>query len=111
MYIIIDGHLYMLDNIDGAGQQRLQFVDRGHGRDCEGTTCQEVLRVLIDRVKFLDREKRWDGNDEILLHLRKALILFEMRALYRKVEKGSILPEDLAFDPSDGHLIFKKYGA
>lgn len=101
---LIDGHLYELAHLDGNGTQQIQFVDRDHGRDCEGTFNQELLRVLIDRVQFLDGEKSWPLNSEILHHLRMALVLHEARALCRKTEKGNIMPETLAVG-GDGHFI------
>src|SRR4051794_17180616 len=104
MKVLIAGHLYELSHLDGDGAQRLQFVDRNHGQDAEGTFNQEVLRVLIDRVKFLDAEVAWEGNEQILHHLRMALVLHEARALYRKVEKGKLLPESLPVG-SDGHFL------
>lgn len=104
MKVLIAGHLYELSHLDGDGGQRLQFVDRNHGMDSEGTYNQEVLRVLIDRVKFLDDEVPWEGNGQILHHLRMALVLHEARALCRKVEKGKLLPESLIVGP-DGHFL------
>lgn len=104
MKVIIPGHLYELDHLDGARKQQLRFVDRGHGADYQGTYNQEVLRVLIDRVQFLHVEKPWLLNAEILHHLRMALMLHEARAMIRKVEKDQLLPEQLPVGP-DGHFI------
>lgn len=105
MRIVVPGHLYELDHLDGARKSFLQFVDRGHGRDTEGTLNQEVIRALIDRVQYLDAEKPWPLNHEIVHHLRMALTLHEARALCRKVEKQTLQPEVLATG-ADGHFIF-----
>jgi hypothetical protein len=107
MKIVIPGHLYELDHLDGEAKEKLQFVDRDHGRDAEGTFNQEVLRVLIDRVKFLNSEKTWEGNAQILYHLRMALVLHETRALCRKVEKGKLQPESLPVG-NDGHFLYSR---
>lgn len=112
MKVIKPGHRYIIDELDaldGAPEtSMIQFVDRGHGRNEQGTTCQELLRVLIDRVKFLDSELHWERNKEIIFHLRKALLLFEVRALERKLEKNQMLPENLCVDKVDGHWIFEQ---
>lgn len=103
MKVIVPGHLYELDHLDGENTHQLQFVDRGHGCDQEGTFNQEVIRVLIDRVKFLDSEKPWPLNKNILGHLRMALALHEARAMCRKVEDDRMHPEDIAVG-GDGHF-------
>ena len=104
MKVINPGHSYEVAHLDGNGKTTITFVNRGHGYDSEGTTCQELLRVLIDRVRFLDNELPWNSNNDILQHLRMALILFECRALIRKVEKRRILPELLPIDNEDLHI-------
>ena len=105
MKAIIPGHLYELDHLDGDRKQQLRFVDRGHGTNYQGTYNQEVLRVLIDRVQFLHAEQPWILNEQIIYHLRMALVLHEARALGRKVEKGQLLPEQLPVG-RDGHFLF-----
>ncbi len=106
MRSLVGGHVYELDHLDGTGKERLQFVDRGHGHNAEGTYNQEVIRALIDRVQFLDREVPWPLNAAILHHLRMALVLHEARAICRKTEQGKLLPESLEVG-TDGHFIFK----
>lgn len=104
MRVIYPGHRYELDHLDGSGKTILQFISRAplHA-PVEGPTNQEVIRALIDRVKVLDAEVPWSGNEIILHHLRMALTLHECRALLRHVEKGHILPERLALGV-DGHF-------
>lgn len=104
MRVINEGHTYELKNLDGDGSQILSFVDRGHGRDCEGTTCQEVIKALIDRVIFLNNELPSEFNKSILMHARMMLINFEARALCRKVEKGELHPEHLSINSDDLHI-------
>lgn len=110
MEVIFSGHRYILDSLDekfidsSEPSQVIQFVDRGHGHDTAGVTCQEVIRVLIDRVKFLEDELHWDRNKEILYHLRKSLLLFEIRAMERKFDKGEIEPEKIVINQKDGHF-------
>lgn len=109
MQILDPGHVYKLDALDGETHvaNTVIFVKRFRGADNHpGTTNQELLRVLIDRVKFLDGEKPWPLNEQIIHHLRMALVLHEARALIRKVEKVEITPESLVTKESDGHFIF-----
>ncbi len=105
MNIIKAGHVYELEHLDGNQKQTLSFVNRNNGCDKEGTYNQEVLRVLIDRVIFLDKQVPWSGNIEILQHLRMALALHEARAFLRKVEKKQIDLNTLKIG-NDGHFIF-----
>lgn len=110
MKVINPGHYYELANIKIKGKTNLSFyqdpVINGGAVSC-GTNCQEVIRVLIDRVKFLDSQKPWAGNDEIINHLRQALALFECRAIVRKVETGEY---DIESFPTglDGHILISK---
>lgn len=90
MKIIDAGHRYELDNLKADGHQILDFYKdeeiNGDGRD--GCSCQEVIRALIDRVEFLEGQKKAKENPEIMFHLRKALLLFEVRALRLDIEDG-----------------------
>ena len=90
MKILEPGHVYALESVGVTHQQVVRFRrDIGiHGEAAIGTSCQELLRVVLNRLEFLDSERPWPGNAAIALHLRKALLGFECRALERKVEKG-----------------------
>lgn len=103
MHCYRDGHQYTLEHLDGDSYEHLKFVNRGHGIDAPGTNNQEVLRVLIDRVKYLEDEVHWEGNEQILFHLRMALVLHESRHLERLVERNKIKPE-LIETGDDGHF-------
>lgn len=113
MRVLDPGHTYLLAQLDAMGEeQELVFVKRIVEADPDreeypGTTCQEVIAALIDRVQFVHNEKQHHNNIKILHHLRMAYILFETRALERKVEKGVLRPEELDTDPHDGHIRLK----
>lgn len=105
MIIITPGHCYDLRNLKSKGYTRLQFFQDGKihgGRDVAGTSCQEVIRALIDRVQVLHKEKPWWGNRFILIFLRKALVLFETRAIEMKIEDEGLEVEDMSV-ARDGH--------
>jgi hypothetical protein len=94
MNILEPGHVYQLDNLDGnVAGNILTFVNREVGKEHAGTQTQEVIRALIDRTQHCESCLHWAGNDEIIYHLRMALVLHESRALVRQVEKGVIKPE------------------
>ncbi len=101
------GHRYLLDHLDGEKKTLLQFVQRAPiHQPCEGITNQEVLRVVIDRVKELNKEVPWDNNARILYHLRMALALHEARAVERHIERNGLEVENVAVG-SDGHWNIK----
>ncbi len=88
------GHIFALDMLDIQADERqstemLVFVKRegprypGNVSHFPGTNCQEVIRALIDRVKYLDSQNPDDRNPAILQRLREALWLFEARAAER----------------------------
>jgi hypothetical protein len=94
------GHKYTLRSLDGDYPQTLAFVKRegpgfpGNVGSYPGTTCQEVIRVLIARVKYLDNQIACEENIEIIEALRKALFLFESRAARRHDRELNLpLPE------------------
>ena len=107
MKILEPGHIYELNQIDGDEKEILRFVNREPGTEHPGTQTQEVLRALIDRTMHCDNCLRWDNNDQIIHHLRMALVLHEARALERKTEKGIIQPENIITE-GDGHFSLKR---
>ncbi len=86
MKIIDAGHQYELDCLDGPDKQLLTFVKRMGDKfpfntsAYSGTNCQEVLRVLIDRTEYLQKQKPCAETESIIGLLRSALLLFELRA-------------------------------
>lgn len=106
MKVLYPGHRYELGHIDGAGKTVLQFVQRAPLHPpCEGIICQQLLCMILDRIKELEKEVSSPLNDLLLFHGRQMLCLFEARALMRKAEKGQLLPEYLPVG-ADGHFIF-----
>lgn len=87
------GHWYELDVFDDAGDGHRSFlrfmkrVGAGYPHNKEptypGTNCQEVIRALIDRVKYLHMQIPHPQNGAILDGLRAALTAFEVRAAER----------------------------
>lgn len=110
MKVLDPSHSYELDQVcpdtkyKSSEKQTIVFVKRFRGKENHnGILNQELLRVLIDRVWFLDEEVPWALNKEIIHHLRMALALHEARALIRKTEKGTMKPENISTG-TDGHF-------
>lgn len=112
MKIIEPGHIYDVENVDGPGTQRITFVRRrSHDgrllRDASrhaGILCQELLRVVIDRTRYLNDEDPCHEDVEIINALRGALRSFEARAARRTIEKMP-MPELADACPICHHLL------
>jgi hypothetical protein len=96
MEIVDPGHKFLLKAYDNGEPQVLVFMKRegtgypfnvGH---YSGTNCQEVIRALIERVKYLQHQVACEKNERIIQLLRECLKLFEERAAERR---GQSLPE------------------
>lgn len=94
MIVIDPGHVYKLNSLDGPMSSGgkldiLQFVKRegkgypGNIGHYPGTTTQEVLRVLIDRIKYVDNQIPDSRNRNVLINLREAIYHLELRAAAR----------------------------
>lgn len=98
------GHEYLLDSYDGGDPVRLTFMKReGEGYPFNaghhpGTNCQEVIRALIARVQYLQKQIPCDENDQIVNDLRSALWKFELRAAKRH-GRASVFPWRETYQP------------
>lgn len=117
MRILLAGHVYLAEEVGGvrgqeAGHQTIAFVRRRdeHARllppdeQAPGLLSQELLRVLIDRVRYLNDEDPCVEDVEILGRLRDALRPFETRAARRTIEKLP-MPETAPACPLCHHLL------
>lgn len=89
MKVLDPGHDFSLDNLDDIGKTRLVFVKRmgegypGNESAYPGTNMQEVLRVLINRCEYVNKQKPCDETVSTINHLRQALMHLEIRAARR----------------------------
>ena len=116
MKVIDPGHQYDLDVFDDDGdgyRSVLRFMKRvgpGYPHNVEptysGTNCQEVIRAIIDRVKYLQMQIPHPQNDVILEGLRSALTAFEVRAAERhgREFKATEMIENEPSCPACGHI-------
>lgn len=86
------GHVYDLDQIGRVPTMRLEFLKRSgdliqHEDEHGGVICQEVMRVLIDRLKYLNDLIPCVETELALDHTRTALYEMECRAWRRKQQE------------------------
>lgn len=100
--VITPGHCYELANHEGFGTQTIQFIekkpsDKDDGTLVlvnDGTTNEEVLAVLIDRLTVLNNNFYCRENDIALTRLDEALLWLNKRTADRKARQveGKRLP-------------------
>ena len=93
MKILDVGHRYELLCLDGNKKQILQFVKRhdtkkpwrfpGNNNSYPGTTMQDVLHCLCNRIRYLESQIPCTENEAILHNLQQCLFLLEQRAARR----------------------------
>lgn len=112
MRIVVPGHVYEVENVDGGGAQVIAFVRR-RDEDGEplpqneerwpGILTQELLRVCIDRTLHLNAENPCREDVEIVDKLRDVLRAYEARAARRSIDKLS-MPERKSVCPTCHHI-------
>lgn len=103
------GHRYTIQNLDGNGQQTIQFVQREpRHRAREGIVLQDLFRICIDRLRVLDAERPNPMNLESIKDLQVIIARQEARALVEAVKADKL--KHIEFLPTDanGHLIWDK---
>ena len=93
MKIIEEGHVYSLENFEGDGSsQEISFIKKApvspDSLDLEtiinGTTNEEVLKVLINRIQFLNNKFPCRENSLVITKLEESLMWLEKRTADRK---------------------------
>ena len=87
MQIKVEGHQYEMSNFENKDQsgQILQFIHKEPNESNElitisdGTTNEEVLEVLINRMNFLNNKFPCRENSIVITHLETALLWLEKR--------------------------------
>jgi hypothetical protein len=94
MTVLDPGHTYLLRRYDLKRSdtplfQKVQFVKRmgekypGNKTSQPGTIVQEVLRMLIHRAGYLDKQEHWEGNEMLIQAWQIDLFRLERRAAER----------------------------
>lgn len=88
---IVKGHKYLLDNFeDKEGEpQVLQFIHKKNiggvfTTMCDGTTNEEVLEVLIDRMQYLQEKFPCRENAIVITNLEESLMWLNKRTTNRQ---------------------------
>lgn len=119
MEVVDPGHVYSLKHFDTKQAKTvpfniLTFVKRegdkypGNVGHHPGTTTQEVLRVLIDRIKYVDNQLPCKENERVLYYLRLSLTYLERRA--SRIRGKTIYPvvdgvENISICDTCGHIL------
>lgn len=108
MRVLDPGHRYELARLDGEGVEILQFVKRigqrypgNVGVPTPGTTSQEVLRALLDRARYVNRQIPCVETEAAIGLLQTAITLFEIRA---KRVKGKHLNAETLHEVECGEI-------
>lgn len=94
MKVLVEGHTYELVHhesygLDGCPVERLQFINKVKQEDgalvtvADGTTNEEVLRVLIDRMNYLQKRVPCRENAIVITKLEESLMWLEKRTADR----------------------------
>jgi ethanolamine ammonia-lyase large subunit len=92
MKVITKDHKYCLANFEGEGCQTIQFIEKEKGEGDElvtindGTTNEEVLKMLIDRLRGLNKKFPCEENANAIAHLEAAL-----RALNARTQRRAFI--------------------
>ena len=102
MKVLTEGHKYELENFENKNEkgQEIQFIEK-HGTEIsgelvtafDGTTNEEVLEVLINRISFLHNKFPCKENACCITHLQEGLMWLEKRTsdrIKRNVEGKNI---------------------
>lgn len=89
MKVIVAGHNYKLSNFENAGAygQTLQFIHKIPASQnspeprtiADGTTTEEVLEVLIDRIQYLHSQFPCRENEIAITKLEESLMWLNKR--------------------------------
>jgi len=94
MKVLTEGHKYIMDNFEHDDTQHvIQFIEKvpvegSAGGVLEtvhnGTTNEEVLRVLIDRMQYLQGKFPCRENAIVITNLEESLMWLEKRTADRQ---------------------------
>lgn len=121
MKVVDPGHSYELKNLDDPDGEvppaLVYFVKRdgegypGNVGHHAGTNMQDVMRMLIDRLHYLDKQEHDHRNGQIIRVLRDSIWDLESRAAERHGRQLSMRDIDEAYEPNiEDHPVCSKCG-
>jgi hypothetical protein len=87
MKVIRSGHKYELESFEGTYPQIIQFIEKQHPSMetiHDGTTNEEVLAVLIDRLRSMGEKLPCRENSIAITKCEEALMWLNKRTAERK---------------------------
>ncbi len=95
MYCLEAGHVYKLSNaLEPSRMQEVKFIKRVNGQlVSDGTTNEEVLGMLIDRIKYLNTKLPCRENALVITKLEESLMWLEKRTALRVAQGVETLDE------------------
>jgi len=107
MRVVDPGHLYELAILDGPCDHpkyhQLQFVKRegpgypGNVGHYHGTTMQEVLRALVQRAEYVNKQIPCEETTEVVEYLKVSIWLLEKRAAKRHGRSTDFFVDDAVY--------------
>jgi hypothetical protein len=81
MEVIVPGHAYKAANFDDPStSQTIQFIQKDeNGLIADGTTNEELMAILIDRLKTLQAKFPCRENSCAITHFEEGLMWLEKR--------------------------------
>lgn len=95
MKVLTPGHRYELESFEGSAPQVIQFIEKRRKEEGspelvtvnDGTTNEEVLKVLIDRMEGMNAKLPNDFTRLAITNLKLALAQLEARTAERKARQ------------------------
>lgn len=95
MKVLTVGHKYELESFEGGKAQVIQFIEKEKKNSLDdrlvtvndGTTNEEVLAVLIDRMRSLQAKHSCHENEVVIDKLEESLFWLKKRTADRKARK------------------------
>lgn len=90
-----EGHSYLLDSYNGSDPQALHFMEKQGGElVMDGTTNEEVLRMMIHRMNYLQGKFPCRENAIVITKLEECLLWLNYRTQKRTSQgvEGQDLP-------------------
>ena len=91
MKVITEGHKYQLDSMEGTNPQQIQFIEKRPVENStelktvnDGTTNEEVLEMLINRMQHLNSKFPCRENSIVITKLEESLMWLNKRTEDRK---------------------------
>jgi len=84
MKCVEEGHVYKLNNTQSSQAQEIVFMKRTNGELVhDGTTNEEVLKMLIERITYLNTKCRCRENEIVINKLEESLMWLNKRTELR----------------------------